>query len=123
MQHARALLESRPYLTRVPDQGLVKSDAAPGPRHPRATRAADGSYALVYCPTADPVTVDLAKLAGPIRATWFDPRTGKTQPAGEFKNQGTREFKPPGTEAEKDWVLVLDEASKDYPLDFKAGTR
>jgi hypothetical protein len=118
VQHARALLESRPYLTRVPDQSLLASDPGSGPDHVRATRDAEGTYALLYCPTGKPVTVHVGKLAGPVRAAWFDPRTGRATPAGEFENAGSREFTPPVTDTAKDWVLILDVRSKGHPLDF-----
>jgi hypothetical protein len=52
MRHARALIESRPFLTRVPDQGVIKSDPGKGADHAQATRDADGTYAFVYLPPA-----------------------------------------------------------------------
>ena len=61
---------------------------------------------------------DLSKLAGPVRASWFDPRTGEVTAAGEHENAGKVEFTPPtgaGGEA-TDWVLMLDVASKGYSL-------
>ena len=114
VQHARALLESRPYLTRVPDQFVLASDPGAGGDHVVATRDSEGSYAMVYLPTPKPVTVDLSKIRGPVRAWWFDPRTGKAESAGEFKNAGTQAFTPPGAEGAKDWVLVLDDASRGF---------
>ena len=82
-----------------------------GGEHVQATRDTDGTYAMVYFPTGKAVTVDLSKLKGKqVEAHWFDPRTGKRRPV-EFplmKNEGSREFKPPSTEKEPDWVLVLD---------------
>src|SRR6185295_2264100 len=63
MRHARALLESRPYLSRVPDQSLVLS----GDRV-RATRG-DG-YALVYVPFGKPVTIALGKVSGDKLQAW-----------------------------------------------------
>jgi hypothetical protein len=114
VQHARALLESRPFLTRVPDQSLVVSDPGTGTHHVRATRDAGGSYALIYLPSCKPVTVDLDKLSGDrIAVTWFDPRTGEARRAGEVHGGGHHEFTPPPVWP--DWVLVLDDASRDYP--------
>jgi hypothetical protein len=122
MQHARALIESRPVLGRVPDQTLLASDAGRGTDHVQATRAADGSYAFVYSASGKPFTVDLGKLSGTkLKAWWYDPRTGKAEPAGEFARQGRREFKPPSHGPEKDWVLVLDDAVKGCPPPGTAG--
>ncbi len=81
VQYARALLESRPFLTRMPDQSLIVSDPGIGTHHVQATRDADGSYAMLYLPSCKPVTVDLGKLSGArIEATWYDPRTGRVPP-------------------------------------------
>jgi hypothetical protein len=35
---------------------------------------------------------------------------------GEFANTGEREFIPPDLGEQSDWVLVLDDAPKRYPL-------
>jgi len=105
MRHARALLESRPYLSRVPDQTLVVAG-----ERVRATRG-DG-YAFVYVPTGKPVTVALGKISGEkVDAWWFDPRDGTAHAIEIVSNQGTREFTPP---SELDWILVLDDASKKF---------
>ncbi|MBM3862089.1 MAG: hypothetical protein FJ395_20890, partial [Verrucomicrobia bacterium] len=42
-------------------------------------------------------------------ASWFDPRTGKTTVIGEFAIAGEREFTPPTSGENNDWVLVLDD--------------
>ena len=58
MQHARALLESRPYLTRIPDDDVLATNPVPtampgsGRYHFAAKRDANGSYAMVYAPVA-----------------------------------------------------------------------
>lgn len=108
MRYLRDLIESRPYLTRVGDQGLVASPAGTGAAHVRATRDEMGSYAFVYLPEAAPVRIDLGKLAGArTEAHWYDPRTGGYTPIGEFA-AGVQEFTPPAQGP--DWVLVLDAA-------------
>ncbi len=116
MQYVKLLMLSRPMLLRVPDQTLLASDPGTGAEHVRAARAADSSYAFVYLPVPKPVTVRLEKLTGrEVRAWWFDPRTGEVELIGEFKREGERTFEPKG-EGEMDWVLVLDDAQKDFPL-------
>ena len=122
MQHLKALLESRPYLSRVPDQSLLKSPEGTDGDHCQATRDSDGSYALIYIPSGKSVRIDLTKLAGPtIKAWWFDPREGGANPAGDFKNTSAQEFTPPAAKAgdANDWVLVLDDASRNFPVPGK----
>ena len=113
---ARRLLESRPYLTRVPDQTLLMFSEGDASHHRQATRDSDGSYAMVYSAAGHPFTVNLTKLPAPLlQAWWFDPRTGEARSAGEGKNDGPREFRPPSEGEGNDWVLVLDDAAKKYP--------
>jgi hypothetical protein len=109
MQFARKLLESRPYLTRIPDQSLIVSDTDARGLRAIATRDVNGSYSMIYFPTARAVTIDLSKLAGPVRATWFDPQTGTRRSVGRFDNSGPHEFVPNST---TDAILVLDVVKK-----------
>ena len=115
MQFVRALLESRPMLIRIPDQTLLVSDPGRGTDHVQATRGEDGSFALVYSASGRAFTVDLEKLTGDrLRASWYDPRTGISTPAGLIAGKGKHMFQPPTQGKRCDWVLVLDNASKGF---------
>jgi hypothetical protein len=127
MKHLRALMESRPQLTRVPDQTLIISvDGARNPGqwphpgyfgHVAATRDTDGSYVMAYTGRGLRFVVDLEKMSGnTIRGHWFNPRTGKATVLGEFPRAETREFVPPTSGDDNDWVLVLDDLSRRYPM-------
>lgn len=122
MQHARRLLESRPVLTRVPDDSVIIPDrvatSVPGAGRYRfvATRDEAGTYAMIYAPVGRPFSARMGVIKGPrVKAWWFDPRTGKATSIAEYPNTGTRRFEPPSTGEATDWVLVLDDASKGYP--------
>jgi hypothetical protein len=116
MVHVKSLMLSRPFLTRIPDQGLLWSAYGRGGERVQATRDESGSYAFVYCVTGRPVTVDLAKLSGQkITAWWYDPRVGAAFKIGEFAQGAKTEFTPPSSGYGHDWVLVLDDAAKGYP--------
>lgn len=117
MQHVRRLLESRPSLSRVPDQSAIVSDEGSGEGMIRATRDAHGAYAMVYTGKGDTFTVDLAKLAGAsLEAWWYNPRTGRSSAPWQFANtKATMSFDPAGSPSRtNDWVLVLDDASRDF---------
>jgi Protein of unknown function (DUF4038)/Putative collagen-binding domain of a collagenase len=114
MQHARVLLLSRPFLSRIPDQSLIVSDVGAGTHHVRATRDAEGSYALIYIPSGKPVELDLTRLAGErLAGYWYDPRTGVARSIGVLQKQKRVSFTPPA--GGPDWVLVLDDLASDYP--------
>jgi hypothetical protein len=112
MQYVRALVESRPYLSRIPDQSLV-TDALGGADHIVATRG-DG-YAFIYSPQGRKFTVEMTKLAPRVKAWWYNPRTGTSASAGEFDNAAPRQFTCPAEGFGADWVLVLDDASRNFP--------
>jgi len=115
------LLTSLPWYELVPDQNhsVVTAGygtfASTGPVHTNdyatAARASDGSVVVVYMPTSRTITVDLSKLASTVTARWFDPTNGAYTPVpgSPFPNTGTRQFTPPGPNAEGsgDWVLLL----------------
>jgi hypothetical protein len=122
MQHGRRLMESRPFLTRVPDDSVIvpanPESSVPGAGLKRyvATRDTAGSYAMVYVPTGRAFKVRMDKVAGgKVKAWWFNPRDGKATAIGEFPNTGERQFMPPDAGENLDWVLVLDDASKNFP--------
>ena len=99
MQHGRALIESRPFLTRVPDDSVIVTDRVAtslpgtGTRHFAATRDESGSYAMVYAPIGRAFKVHMEKITGAkVKAWWFNPRDGSSKLIGEFPNTGEREF-------------------------------
>jgi hypothetical protein len=109
----RRLMESRPYLTRIPDQQVLASAPGEGAEHARATRDSRGSWLMVYLPTARPVRVHLGLLAASTaHGWWFDPRSGGAQDLGEFLVEAEIEFAPPP--GGPDWVLVVDDAGQKF---------
>ncbi len=121
MRYAKDLLLSRPFLTRIPDDSIIVTDrvptSVPGAGRYRfvATRDCDRAYALVYVPVGRKFKVRMDKVNGPnVRAWWFNPRNGEATEIGEFANSSEREFTPPDYGEMLDWVLVLDDASKNF---------
>ena len=116
MGHLRRLMESRPFLARIPDQEIIASDPGTGAEHVRATRCSEGRYALVYLPTGNPVSVTMDAIAGErVTAWWFDPRTGAAKRIATFPKSGIRSFMPLRQGDGQDWVLVLDDAGRRFP--------
>jgi len=122
MQHGRRLMESRPFLTRIPDDTVVVTDrvptSVPGAGRYRfvATRDSEGRYAMVYAPVGRPFKVRMDAIRGArVKAWWFNPRNGQATPIGEFANAGERAFTPPDPGEALDWVLVLDDAAQGFP--------
>jgi hypothetical protein len=114
MQHLRRLMESRPFLSRIPDDNLILSPQTP-PTHITATRDSEGSYAMIYMPNASQtVTISTDLLTGEqLKAWWFDPRTGQAKEIETFPREASRSFTSPSEEP--DWVLVIDDAARGFP--------
>ena len=124
MVHAKNLVESRPMLSRIPDDSLIVQElpfpGAPplgsGTRRMAAARDGQGTYAFVYSPAGVPFKVRTNKLSGSaLHAWWYDPRTGEASDLGEIPKKETAEFFPPAQGEAMDWVLVLDDLAKEYP--------
>ncbi len=105
MGHLRRLIESRPFLTRVPDPRLIER----GPRRAAATRDLEATYAMIYMPDDGELSVRMEAFGGrALRGWFFDPRGGVAHET-EVPDDGC--FVSP---ADGDWVLVLDEAAVGY---------
>ena len=122
MGYGRRLIESRPFLDRIPDDSIIVTDrvatSVPGSGRYRfcATRDQAGSYAMVYVPAGRAFAVRMNVITGPlVKAWWFDPRAGKSEAIGSFKNDAEQTFTPPQQGESLDWILVLDDEAKGYP--------
>jgi hypothetical protein len=113
----RQLIEARPWYMMSPDQSVVVEGQGEGEDHVQAARAGDGSFVLAYLPFGNPVSIDMTRLSGKkVKAQWWDPRKGTWAPIGNYTNSGVRRFVAPSHGERDDWVLVLEDASKKYPL-------
>jgi len=94
------------------NQAVVTNGGGAYPDTITAMRATDGETVIVYLPggTSNP-TVDSSKiLGGEAKAWWFNPRTHESTLLGSFPTtSGNQTFTLPDG---NDWVLVLDDASK-----------
>ncbi len=111
MQYLRMLIESRPMLERIPDQSLI-TDARGANDRVQATRGKD--YIFVYSAQGKSFEVKLPGNIKQYQATWFDPRNGKTRDAGKIVGVERQVFTPPTSGYGQDWVLIVDDATKNY---------
>lgn len=114
--HLKKLMESHPMTEMVPDQSLIVEGQ--GDCATRSCAIRGRSFAYVYIPTGNRITIKMGILSGEkIKASWLSPRNGEISPVGEFENQGEKSFDVPGMSKELtwlrsgrgcDWVLVLE---------------
>jgi hypothetical protein len=115
MQYVAKLIKSRPYFERIYDSTLVTDQ---GKRYNYIAATRDKSYAFFYTFNGRPFSVNMGKITGKkVRASWYNPRNGSVTAIGNFNNTGIIKFIPPGNiHDSNDWVLILDDSTKNYPL-------
>ncbi|MDQ2656948.1 MAG: hypothetical protein M3Y60_05965, partial [Bacteroidota bacterium] len=114
LQYLRQLIEARPFFERVPDQSII-TDARNANDRIQATRGID--YILVYSSQGKKFTVNTGKISGrELVAHWYSPRNGEVKDGGRHKKSAQLEFAPPTSGYGQDWVLILDDAAKNYSL-------
>jgi len=115
MKFVRRLIESRPINDRVPDQSIIVENDLASHDRIQATRGTD--YIFVYTSTGKPFSVNPGKIsADQVNAFWYDPRNGKIKEAGKADNKTAKKYTPPTSGYGQDWILVLDDASKNYKM-------
>jgi hypothetical protein len=117
MLYLKKLMYSRFSIYRKPDLKILSRN----PHDPTGRLVAGSSphCILVYNPTGKSVGInplEMEKLFHVARAWWYNPRTGEASFIGEVNSSMKKlEFKPEGEITRgNDWVLVLDDADKNF---------
>ncbi len=117
MGYFRQLFESRPFQEMVPDETMLKGDTGTDAAHVRTARAEDYSFLIVYTPMGVPIQMDMTRFKNSdLMAYWFNPRTGKSIKIGKVTNRNSEEFIPTTRGRGNDWVLVIDDIGKKFPV-------
>ena len=81
----------------------------------QATRGND--YLFIYTAAGKPFTVNPGKISGSkLNVYWYNPRNGETTKPELINNKGQQKFTPPTSGYGNDWVLVMDDVSKNYAV-------
>jgi len=124
--YLRRLMESRPFLTRIPDQGILLGDNPSfASDHIQVTRDGtldDGNatYIMVYLPYYRSFTVNTSVISGEkIKVWWYNPKNGQAFLQGVMENTGEFRFSNWDDlimegQGGPDWVVVIDDAAAGY---------
>ena len=124
--YLRRLMESRPFLTRIPDQEiLLGKNPSYASDHIRVTRDGtagenDATYIMVYLPYYKSFKINTGVIAGSkLKIWWYDPQTGHAFPQATIDNSGEFSFANWETlikegQGGPDWVVVIDDASAGF---------
>jgi len=108
MIHARRLMESHDYYSRIPAQEIILTpqdnigDMAVGTK--------GNGYAFIYLPNGNPVDISLQKAVPDIsecKLQWFNPRTGKYTFIKNTSTEHNFHALPPSKGIGNDWILVV----------------
>lgn len=115
MKFIKRLILSRPFQQRIPDQSLIVENNNTPAERIQATRGND--YAFIYSAMGKPFTINSGKISGTmLNAYWYNPRNGETKKIEPVNNKEQQKFTPPSSGYGQDWVLILDDASKNYKM-------
>lgn len=113
---ARKLFELRPWYLLTPDQSVIADGQGEGEDHVQAAIAEDGSFLLAYLTLGHPISIHMDRLTGAsVIARWYNPRDGHFIDIAQYPNTGIVQFTPPTNFDRTDWVLVLEDACRNYP--------
>jgi len=109
------LFQSREFWLLVPDvrNTVMTAGYQSGPNLAVDAKTSDNHTVIAYIPTQNTVTMAMNNISGSVaNAWWFNPSNGVPAFIASYYTTGTKTFTPPDT---NDWVLVLDDASQNYP--------
>ena len=107
----KIFLERQEWWHLVPDQGIFAGGGnTQGQVLNLAARHKDGKWVMVYlgAKASFSVNMDRFTVGNQAKASWIDPRTGDSAPAGSFPASGAQAFSTP--EGWEDALLVLEPA-------------
>lgn len=115
MEYLVNLMMSRPHKGRSPAQYILSIESPEGFKQ----RAIIGDgYAFIYTSQDQNIHFKLNELPWKQKkAWWYNPGDGKVTKIDSIPAHGNHTFNPPGSEGgDNDWVLVIDDTSKDYKV-------
>lgn len=113
----RQLIESRPQLSRVPDQAIIVKGQGTKGEYICACRDSLGSNILVYLPVSKTIEINTRAMhSDSVAVSWFNPRNALVVSQGKLKREKYMEFTPPESGINFDWVLVLDDPAYKFKL-------
>lgn len=113
MKHLKNLMLMFPYFERVPDQSIIFGN---GERYDRAVATRGEDYMLIYTYTNAPMEINLSKISGAVKKSyWYDVQTGEIT-AGKTLNGSVKtvQFDGPTGPGNDHVLIVVDARSKEY---------
>lgn len=112
----RQLFESREWQSLNPDLSIFAGENPENAEYNAGAISSTGDFLIAYLPYGKETTFNTHKLkANKLKAWLFNPRDGHSISLGSFKNSGTKTVKPHSIGRGSDWVVIIEDAGKNYP--------
>jgi len=113
--YLKKLIESRPMLNHTPDSSVIVSGQGLKGDHIEAFRGAGNGYAMIYLPVGKTITINTSFMTcNEVIAWWYNPKNEGVKKIGKLERKDQMNFTSPTTGIGNDWVLVIDDATKNY---------
>lgn len=107
---------ARPYWKMTRDDSLISKPTDNVEEKPLAAISQEGDFLVAFLPVGGTLNVATGKLkAEKLRGWWFNPRQNTSQLIGTFSKKENTEFTSLAQGRNNDWVLVVEDATKEYP--------
>ncbi len=111
----RKMFEKRNWQLLEPNQTVITNENPEGAAYKVASVSKNNDFMIVYIPYGTKTAISTSVKGKKLAAWWFNPRDGKTIAIPVFENTGTKEFTPSSIGRGSDWILIIDDTSKNYP--------
>ena len=115
MGYMKNLMNSHPWWELAPTKDLITNDNPEDAGYQIAAVSSKKDFLMAYTPYGRTLKINLSLLkADALVAYWFNPRDNTTFKIGNFNNKGEQEFKPYAQGPSTDWILVIDDQTKNW---------
>ncbi len=119
MKYMKLFFELLPWQKMSLNQSLILNENPNDESYRVCTLGWNKKFMIAYTPSGKPIKLDLSKIESQnVNGYWFNPRSGKVTPIGNFTTNTPHEFSPWSTGWGSDFLLIL--AADDSTIDFEA---
>ena len=113
--YMKAFFEAYPWQQMIPDQSLILNYNPRNGAYQMAMISIDKDLIFAYNPCGYPLKIDVSRLkSNKLNAFWFNPRDGAYLFIKSIDRTYDDEFTPHSVGRGSDWVLILQDGTKDY---------
>ncbi len=111
----RKVFETRPWQRLVPDQSIILGENPENQEYKLAAISQDGDFLMAYVPYGNKTAFNTKNIKGTKLHIWcYNPRDGRAIDLGIKENSGSFEYSFSSRGRGSDWLLIIDDAEKDY---------